>query len=51
MDLLLAQRDQNETLTKLNLFTAYALARFSGHGAASVEAQTTPVRTHRGRHE
>lgn len=44
MDLLLAQRDQNETLTKLNLFTAYALARFSSHGAASVEAQTTYLR-------
>jgi uncharacterized LabA/DUF88 family protein len=44
IDTLLAQRDQNEVLVKLHLFTAYALARFATHGAASVEAQTSYLR-------
>lgn len=38
-DTLLAQRDQNECLVKVKLFTAHALATFATHGAASVEAQ------------
>ncbi len=44
LDEVLARRDQNESLAKVNLFTAYALARFSGHDAASVEAQSTSLR-------
>jgi uncharacterized LabA/DUF88 family protein len=50
VDDLLAERDQNETLVKLNLFTAHALARFAGHGTASVEAQTTYLRAMATRH-
>jgi len=38
-DNLLAQRDQNEKLVRLHLFTAPALATFASHGNASVEAQ------------
>lgn len=38
-DDLLAQRDQNENLAKVYLFTAPALATFASHGNASVEAQ------------
>lgn len=37
---ILSLRDQNETLTKLNLFTAPALARFARHGDQSVQAQS-----------
>lgn len=44
LDDILARRAQNEALIKLNLFTAYALARFSTHGAASVEAQMSYLR-------
>lgn len=36
----LTQRDQNESLAGLHLFTAHALANFATHGAASVEAQS-----------
>lgn len=50
VDDLLAERDQNESLIKLNLFTAHALARFASHGAASVEAQTTYLRAMATRH-
>lgn len=50
IETLLAARDQNEELLKLHLFTAYALARFSGHGAASVEAQTSYLRALGTRH-
>lgn len=39
-DTLLAQRDQNEKLVRVKLFTAPALATFATHGAASVEAQS-----------
>jgi uncharacterized LabA/DUF88 family protein len=39
-DGLLAQRDQNEVLTRVHLFTAPALATFASHGDASVEAQS-----------
>ena len=38
---LLAQRDQNESLERVNLFTAHALANFASHGTSSVEAQST----------
>lgn len=38
-DTLLARRDQNESLVKVTLFTAHALATFATHGTASVEAQ------------
>jgi len=37
---LLIQRDQNECLSRVNLFTAHALANFASHGKASVEAQS-----------
>jgi uncharacterized LabA/DUF88 family protein len=50
LEAVLATRDQNEVLSKLHLFTAYALARFSRHGAASVEAQTTYLRALAARH-
>ncbi|MCV2366959.1 NYN domain-containing protein [Paucibacter oligotrophus] len=36
---LLAERDQNESLEKVSLFTAHALATFATHGSASVLAQ------------
>ena len=36
---LLRQRDQNESLELVRIFTAHALANFSGHHGASVEAQ------------
>lgn len=36
----LAQRDQNESLKGVHLFTAHALASFATHGTASVEAQS-----------
>jgi uncharacterized LabA/DUF88 family protein len=39
-DDLLARRDQNEKLERVNLFTAPALATFASHGNASVEAQS-----------
>jgi len=39
-DNLLVQRDQNEQLIKVYLFTAPALATFASHGNASVEAQS-----------
>jgi hypothetical protein len=38
-DNILAQRDQNERLERVNLFTARALGNSATHGAASVEAQ------------
>lgn len=38
-DTLLVQRDQNEQVAKVCLFTAPALATFATHGNASVEAQ------------
>ncbi len=38
-DALLQRRDQNEVLTRVNIYTAYAFARFSTHGDASVQAQ------------
>lgn len=37
---LLIQRDQNESLERVNLFTAHALANFATNGKASVEAQS-----------
>jgi uncharacterized LabA/DUF88 family protein len=37
---LLIQRDQNESLERVNLFTAHALANFASHGKSSVEAQS-----------
>lgn len=37
---ILADRDQNERLEKVKLFTAYALANFATHGQDSVEAQS-----------
>lgn len=40
-DTMLAQRDQNELLSTVKLFTANALARFATHGNASVEAQSS----------
>lgn len=40
-DRILAGRDQNEQLVKVNLFTAHALARFATHGQLSVEAQSS----------
>jgi uncharacterized LabA/DUF88 family protein len=39
-DDLLTQRDQNERLARVTLFTAPALATFASHGDASVEAQS-----------
>lgn len=39
-ELILTQRDQNETLVRVNLFTAPALSKFATHGSASVEAQS-----------
>jgi uncharacterized LabA/DUF88 family protein len=44
-DDLLARRDQNEKLVRVNLFTAPALATFASHGDASVEAQSAYHRT------
>lgn len=40
MDDILAQRDQNERLERLHLFTAPALATFATHGTESVKAQS-----------
>ncbi|PHV09784.1 NYN domain-containing protein [Chitinimonas sp. BJB300] len=37
---LLTQRDQNESLERVNFFTAYALASFATNGKAAVEAQS-----------
>lgn len=37
---LLAERDQNEYLERVNFFTAHALATFATNGTASVEAQS-----------
>lgn len=37
---ILVDRDQNERLEKVKLFTAYALANFATHGQNSVEAQS-----------
>ena len=39
-DALLKRRDQNEVLTKVNIYTAWAFARFSTHGEASAQAQS-----------
>jgi uncharacterized LabA/DUF88 family protein len=39
-DALLERRDQNEVLTRVNIFTAWAFARFSTHGDASTQAQS-----------
>ena len=49
-DALLVRRDQNESLTKVNLYTAWALARFATHGQASVEAQSAYHRALQQRH-
>ncbi len=49
-DSLIQRRDQNEALTCVNLFTAYAAARFSTHGAASVQAQSAYHRALQQRH-
>lgn len=38
---LLESRDQNEVLTRVNIFTAWALARFATHGDASAQAQNS----------
>lgn len=40
----LQQRDQNEQLIFVHLFTAYALASFAGHRQSSVEAQSSYIR-------
>jgi len=37
---ILIKRDQNESLERVHLFTAHALATFATHGSASVEAQS-----------
>lgn len=37
---ILVQRDQNENLERINVFTAHALARFATNGQRSVEAQS-----------
>ena len=37
---ILAERDQNESLERVHLFTAHALATFATHGHESVEAQS-----------
>ncbi len=37
---ILAERDQNECLARVNFFTAHALATFSGKGQTSVDAQS-----------
>jgi hypothetical protein len=47
---LLAHRDQNEILGRVNLFTAPALATFATHGSASVEAQSAYHRALKARH-
>lgn len=47
---LLKRRDQNEVLTRVNLFTAFAAARFSTHGEASVKAQSAYHRALQQRH-
>jgi len=39
-DAMLKRRDQNEVLTKVNIYTAWAFARFSTHGEASAQAQS-----------
>jgi len=49
-DNLLKRRDQNEVLTRVNLFTAFAAARFSTHGEASVQAQSAYHRALQHRH-
>lgn len=41
---LLQQRDQNEQLAFVHLFTAHALASFATHGQRSVEAQSAYIR-------
>lgn len=41
---LLQQRDQNEQLAFVHLFTAHALASFAAHGQDSVEAQSAYIR-------
>ncbi|TQK06727.1 NYN domain-containing protein [Herbaspirillum sp. SJZ107] len=50
-DTLLAQRDQSETLARLHLFTAPALATFASHGNASVEAQAAYHRALKAKYE
>lgn len=49
-DSLLLQRDQNEILEMVKLFTAPALATFATHGAASVEAQSAYHRALKAKH-
>jgi uncharacterized LabA/DUF88 family protein len=49
-DAMLAQRDQNESVVRVNLFTAPALAKFATHGIASVEAQSAYHRALLARH-
>jgi uncharacterized LabA/DUF88 family protein len=49
-DALLKRRDQNEVLTRVNIYTAWAFARFSTHGDASVQAQSAYHRALQHRH-
>jgi uncharacterized LabA/DUF88 family protein len=48
---ILAQRDQNESLERVNLFTAHALATFATNGTASVDAQSRYHRALKARYE
>lgn len=50
-EMMLVQRDQNEYLSTVKLFTARALARFATHGDASVDAQQAYHRALKIRHE
>lgn len=50
MENILAQRDQNESLAQVHLFTAHALATFATHGNASVEAQSAYHRALQAQH-
>ncbi|QBM30616.1 NYN domain-containing protein [Hydrogenophaga pseudoflava] len=47
---ILSQRDQNERLEGVHLFTAHALAKFAGHGKDSVEAQSAYHRALQAKH-
>ncbi len=49
-DSIVAQRDQNEKIVRLHLFTAPALASFATHGAASVNAQSAYHRALQAKH-
>lgn len=48
---LLVQRNQNESLEQVNLFTAHALANFASHGTDSVEAQSAYHRALKSRYD